>query len=73
LARSSIDICWQQRPKQHWIEGGDRNTKFFHHVANRRRKFNAVHKIKMDCESYVDAFSIKGAIFHCYENLYSEE
>jgi len=52
---------------------GDRNTKFFHQVANRRRKFNAIHKIKVDGKLYVDAALVNNAIVHFYENLYHED
>jgi len=45
MVRKSIDIFWRQRAKQQWIQDSDRNTKFFQQVANRRRKFNAIHKI----------------------------
>jgi len=55
------------------FENGDRNTKFFHHVANRRRKLNAIHKIQVDGEFYVDAASARNAIVNFYENLYYED
>jgi len=49
---------------------GDRNTKFFYQEANRRRKFNAIYKIKVDGEHFADAPLVKNAIVHFYENLY---
>jgi len=52
---------------------GDRNTKIFHQVANRRRKFNAIHKIKVDGELYNDAALVNDAIVHFYENLHHED
>jgi len=55
-----------------WLVDGDRNTKFFHQVANRRRKFNVIHKIKVDDELFVDA-AVKNAIVNFYENLYHED
>ena len=73
MVRKSIDIFWRQRAKQQWIEDGDRNTKFFHQVANRRRKLNAIHKIKVDGELYVDTALVNNALFHFYENLYHED
>ena len=69
----SIDIYWRQRAKQQWIENGDRNTKFFHQVEIGERKFNAIHKIKVNDELYVDAASVNNAIVHFYENLYHED
>ena len=73
MVRKSIDIFWRQRAKQQWIEDGDRNTRFFHQVANRRRKFNAIHKIQVDGEFYVDAASARNAIVNFYENLYYDD
>ena len=52
---------------------GDRNTKFFHQVANRRRKFNTIHKIKVDGECFADAASMKTAIAQFYDHLYHED
>ena len=42
-------------------------------MANRRRKFNAIHKIQVNGELYVDAASAKNMIVHFYENLYHED
>jgi len=51
---------------------GDRNTKFFHQVANRRRKFNTICNIKVDGECFVDA-PMKNAIVQFYDHLYHED
>ena len=73
LVRGSLDIYWCQRAKQHWLVDGGRNTKFFHQVANRRRKFNTIHKIKMASECFADAASVKNAIVQFYDHLYHED
>jgi len=54
------------------MEDGDRKTKFFHRVANSRRKFNAINNIEVKGELHVDDSSVKGAIVHFYEKLYHE-
>ena len=73
LVRSSMDIYWRQRAKQHWLVDGGRHTKFFHQVANRRRKFNAIHKIIVDGEFFADVVLVKNAIVQFYDNLYRED
>lgn len=39
------DIKWKQRAKRHWIEKGDRSTKFYHACVNQRMKKNYIKKI----------------------------
>jgi len=72
LVHSSIDIYWCQRAKQHWIIDGDHKTNFFHQATN-RRKFNVIHKIKVDDEPLVHVAVEKNAIAHFYGNLYHED
>ncbi|XP_018826172.2 uncharacterized protein LOC108995126, partial [Juglans regia] len=36
---------WRQRAKAHWLQLGDRNTKFFHASASQRKKKNSIVEI----------------------------
>lgn len=38
-------LKWRQRAKQHWLKQGDKNIKFFHLNATKRRKTNMIVKI----------------------------
>jgi len=40
-------IMWAQRTRIKWLKEGDRNTKFFHHTANRRSK-NYISLLEVD-------------------------
>lgn len=42
------NLYWRQRAKQHWLAHGDSNTKYFHVMANHRRKNNTVKRLKND-------------------------
>ena len=58
------------------MEDVDRNAKFFHKVANNRRKFNAIENIVVvlvvEHELHADESSMKSAIVQFYEKLYHE-
>jgi hypothetical protein len=45
------EMNWRQKYRALWLKKGDKNTKFFHRVANSHRKFNQV-----------DSLSINGTI-----------
>ncbi len=39
------EILWKARAKQHWLREGDDNTKFFHAMANGKRRENAINAV----------------------------
>ena len=36
------EIKWRQSSRVTWLREGDKNTKFFHRVANSNRRFNII-------------------------------
>ncbi|XP_019163544.1 PREDICTED: uncharacterized protein LOC109159890 [Ipomoea nil] len=49
-----LNTYWRQRAKQHWLLGGDRNTKYFHAYASARRKKNLITKLKDESNLWVE-------------------
>lgn len=43
-----IDIYWKQRAHTKWLEKGDRNTTYFHHMWSERRRKNRIGKLKKE-------------------------
>ncbi len=40
------EILWKSRANQYWLRAGDSNTRFFHAMANDRRRENAINVIE---------------------------
>ncbi|WMV33972.1 hypothetical protein MTR67_027357 [Solanum verrucosum] len=66
------ETAWRQRSRAVWLRQGDRNTNFFHKVANSHRRVNTIDKIKVKEELLTEPAEIQREIIEYYENLYSE-
>jgi hypothetical protein len=55
-----------------WLKEGDKNTKFFHRVANSHRKFNQVDSLMINGIISRNHAEIKEHLVHFYSNLYLE-
>jgi hypothetical protein len=66
-------ISWQQKSRVTWLKEGDKNTKYFHSVANSHRRNNSIRQISIDGELSSNQDVIKAHICSFYRNLYTEE
>ena len=55
-----------------WIKEGDNNTKFFHKVANSRRRFNHLSFLEVDGVIYEKESEMAAQVVNFYKNLYKE-
>ena len=66
------EICWHQKSHAVWLKEGDRNTKFFHRLANSHRRNNFIGALNIDGHMTLDSEEITAEIVQYYQNLYSE-
>ena len=66
------EISWRQKSRVFCIKEGDRNTKFFHRMANSHRRFNSIDKLMVDGVMSSDQGSIAEGITQFYRRLYFE-
>lgn len=63
---------WRQRAKAHWLQGGDRNTRFFHKYASERRRRSRIEKLVREDGSVVDQQEgLLGLISNYYNDLFT--
>lgn len=66
------EVSWRQKSRCLWLKEGDRNTKFFHKVANSNRRTNCIDKLKVGDDITEDKDLIRGEILEFYQQLYIE-
>ena len=60
------EICWRQKSRVVWLKEGDRNTKFFHRLANSHRRNNFIGALDIDGHTTVESEEITAEIVQYY-------
>ena len=66
------EISWRQKSRETWLKEGDKNTGFFHRMANSKRKRNCLTKIKINGLWLSEEQEIKRGVVRAYQNLLSD-
>ena len=66
------EISWRQKSRETWLKEGDKNTRFFHRMANSKRKRNCLKKIKINGLWLSEEQEIKRGVVRAYQNLLSD-
>jgi hypothetical protein len=67
------EICWRQKSRVKWLKEGDKNTKYFHTVANSHRRRNSIRQLSINGVLSTDQEAIKAEISGFYRQLYIED
>jgi len=65
------EISWRQKSRSLWLKEGDRNTNFFHKIANAHKRYN-IDQLMISGELSQDPGTIEGEIVEYYRKLYFE-
>ncbi|RVX09051.1 Transposon TX1 uncharacterized 149 kDa protein [Vitis vinifera] len=61
------EITWRQKSKEVWLKEGDRNTGFFHKMANAHKRRNNVDRIKINGEWLTEENDIREGIANAFK------
>ena len=75
LERTSLfeEISWRQKSRALWLREGDKNTKFFHRLANSNRRYNSISSLSINGVLSTDSDTISECITNFYSHLFEEE
>jgi hypothetical protein len=66
------EISWRQKSRAPWLREGDKNTKFFHRVANSKKRNNAIVSLIINGSLSLEATNIKSHIVQFYTQLFTK-
>ena len=66
------EVLWRQKSRLLCIKEGDNNTKFFHKMANSRRRHNHISMLEVDGVIYEDESEMADQAIQFYKKVYKE-
>ena len=64
---------WRQLSREIWLREGDRNTGYFHRMANANRRNNYLDRIKIDGVCLFEEQEVREGIANAYQQMLSED
>ena len=65
------EVSWRQKSREIWLKEGDRNTGFFHRMANSHRRRNSITSIRINGRNLVKEAEVKEGLVRPYQSLLS--
>ena len=66
------EASWRQKSREIWLKEGDRNTKFFHQMANAHRRRNQLNRIKVHGRCLTKESEIKEEVSRTFQGLLTD-
>ena len=63
------EVSWRQKSSEIWLQEGDRNTRFFLHMANAHRRRNQPTRVKVNGRWFTKESEIKEEVSRAFQGL----
>ena len=65
------EVSWRQKSREIWLKEGDRNTGFFHRMANSHRRRNCISSIRINGRNLTKEGEVKEGLVCAFQSLLS--
>ena len=66
------EVSWRQKSREVWLKEGDKNTGFFHRMANSHRRKFFVKKLRINGCWYEEEDGLKKGVVEAFQFLFSK-
>ena len=65
------EVLWRQKSREIWLKEGDKNTGFFHRMANSHRRWNSISSIRINGKNLIKEAEVKEGLVRAFQSLLS--
>ena len=66
------EIMWRQKSREIWLKEGNRNTKFFHKMANSHKKHSEMTSLKIDRVWHKEGQDLQQGIVNAFQSMLAD-
>ena len=65
------EISWRQKSREVWLKERDRNTRFFHKMANAHSRINHMSRLKINGDWFIEGAELEDQVVRDFQGLLS--
>ena len=66
------EISWRQKSREIWLKEGDKNTRFFHRMANSHKRQSQIRKLRINGVWFTEKRALRHNIVNAFKDLLTD-